>query len=909
MLGLKVINHALRSRIVLIALNLALVLLILLQCAYLYLHSSPEFLRDWVEEKIRVELAASGLDLSVDKLEIRKQGSNVRVGNLTLRQTGQTGTIAVLKEVRLEIDPLSLIAGSLSISQLEVRGGILNCPALISPSGAEETLLQDLRATLQPHENDWALRNFSFRLHNARVTGVFHDDPPLLLRMDKDIKTRGLPKRFQKALADLLRTRPRLAALDAPVITLKSLQDEQVYAQLQAKGLQIPELLTSERLSLETRLQREPGHLLFTAPIKGRLENALLKKKLRVTNLHFQLPAPSTELSPTLFPLEVKLSTGPIQIDAELAGRFIGKARMEDPSHLAMEGVAGFHHSFTTISASANLEKKTAQIQTRFHIHPGDVPKLQAFIPRKHLKQAQLREPMEGNLHARFDEDWKLSWAEFALHSRQLEILEVPLADLRVRGTYVPGRLEVPEVFAQFKPGDVSGSFHQDLKTGDYRFLLDGRMFPGQLNPWFKTWWDDLWARFNFTGLPMYANIDIGGRWNDLTRRNIYGAGKIISASYRGIPFEEAQGILRCIPRYTEFFGLDARFPDGHAKGQLAWILHPKERNRITSRRFNLQGKLSLDTASKLFGDRVQKVLADFTSEEPPEIKADGVIFGHGNFDYLEKQPVNQFFVRSRGGKSTFLSIPVDFLEIDLESQAGAITIDPVKFGFAKGKGNGWLKHRHNPDGPPMEFSMELKDADKDLVLQHLARNPKLNLKPPKATKEKSELKSFRLHATGNHGDITSFNGNGSFSLQDPSLAKVNILGLLFKELKNLPLPLISYRFDRMESDFKLQEELMVFGPEPLKILGPTSKVDATGNLNIKTRELNFKVRLLPLGLPFARFLEMNLGGTIEKPAWKSSSNTKNDLQKIKPTPGKPEPFKRLDPNKNSLPIHSKKPK
>ena len=896
MLGPNVINHILRSRVFLISLNLALVILILLQCAYLYLHSSPVFLRDWVEKQIRTELATSGLDFSVDQLDLNAKG-RIRFGDLTLRQTGQVGALAILKEVRLEIDPLSLIAGSLNISQLEVKGGILNCPAFISPSGSEETLLQDLRATLQPHENDWALRNFSFRLHNASVYGAFHDDPPLLLQMDKDIKSDGLPKRFQKALADLVRVRPQLAALNAPVITLKSIQDNQVYAQLQARGLQVPDLLISKRLILETKLQREPGHLLFTAPIKGRLENAHIKKKLRVTNLQFQLPAPSTELTPSLFPLEVQLSTGPIQIDAELAGRFIGKARMEDPSHLKMKGVAGFHHSFTAVSASANLEKKTAKIETRFHIHPGDISKLQAFIPRKHLEQVKLREPIEGNLNARFEEDWKLSSAEFSLDARQIEILEVPLAGLRARGTYTPGLLEVPEVFAQFKPGNVSGSFHQDLKTGDYRFLLDGRMFPEQLNPWFGTWWDDLWARFNFTGLPMYANMDISGRWNDLIRRDIYGAGKIISASYRGTPFEEAQGILRCIPKYTEFFDLKAKFPDGYAKGKLAWILHPRDRGRITSRRFNLEGKLSLNNASKLFGDRVKKVLADFTIEEPPEIKADGVIFGHGQFDFLEQQPVSQFFVRGQGGKSTFLSVPMDHLDIDLKSHAGAITIDPVKFGFAEGEGDGWLKINPHSAGPPMELSIQLKDADKDLALRNLARNPKLNLKPPKPTEEKSKLKSFSLHAKGNHGDIASFDGNGSFALQDPSLAKVNILGMLFKELKNLPIPFISYRFDRMESDFKLQKEFMVFGPEPLKILGPTSKVDATGHLNIKTRELNFKVRLLPLGLPLAKFLEMNLGGTIDKPKWNSSSKTKKDLHEIKPSTGKTEAGKQLTPN------------
>ena len=565
---------------------------------------------------------------------------------------------------------------------------------------------------------------------------------------------------------------------------------------------------------------------------------------------------------------------------------------------IAFDGAVGFRHSCAEITFTANLEKKTADVRTRFQIQPGDILGLQAFIDRKHLEQAKFRAPLAGKLQARYDEDWVLRKAVFNIRAEQLEILKVPLASLQASGTYEPGFLEVPEISAQLKPGEVTGSFRQDLETGDYRFLLEGNLFPSQLNPWFRPWWDNLWGKFQFTGLPLQANIDVSGRWKDLSRRDIFGSGEISSASYKGAPFERVQGQLRCIPKYTELFDLNAKFPDGHARGRLAWTLHPEERSHVTSRRFNLRGKLNLETAGKLFGSKVEKVLADFTVEETPDVVAEGVLFGKGPFDFLEKPPLNDFTVQSQTGKAAFLSIPLDFLQIDLHNLGHAITIDPLHFGFAGGKAEGWLKHRHNPEGPPMEFSIHLKDADKHLAIQNLSQNPKLNLKPSKPPKKKATFQSFQIHATGDHGDLSSFEGSGSFALRDPGLAQINMLGLFSKELKRFTLPLISYSFDRMEAKFKLRKQFMVFDPQPLIVRGPTSKLDATGSFNIKTRELDFKIRLLQLGLlPLAGILEMNLGGTIDKPVWNP---------KVKPSETL-DPFKPLNPkNGKSLPLKSK---
>lgn len=866
MLGIKLIKQTLRSRIAVLGLNLLLGVIVLAACSYLYLRSNPGLLRNIAEQQVRDALAANGIDFSLESMEIHSL-HDIRARSLKLRQQGQPGNLAQLKEVRIALSRRSLLAGKPKIAAISIRGGQLNCPAIASPSGTQEPVLQNLRAVLIPKAGGWSLRNLAFDLHNAKVTGVFRDSPPLVLKTTSDKKP-GLPPGTNKFLASLLRSRTQLARLDRPTLALLSREDGETDVQLQAHGLHIPELLTAGQLAFNTRLQYESGHVLFTKPVQGQLENSLVKQDIRITHLHLQLPPLSTEIKPTLFPLVVEISTGPVQLKTEFAGRFIGKLRMEDGNHLELDGSVGFLDSFASLSTTANLEEKTAHVQTRFRIQHTDIQSLQAFIPRKHLQQAKFKSPVGGTLEARFGEDWSLQEAHFDIRAGQLDILDVALASIHARGNYLPGQLEVPEITAQFKPGEITGSFLQDLESNNYRFLLEGEILPDQLNPWFNPWWDDLWARFQFKGLPPKADIDVQGRWNDHSRRNIFGKGEIQNATYKGAPFKRVNARLRSIPKYTELFDMDAEFRQGHADGRVAWIQHPTERARISSRRFDLRGKLDLPTASILFGDRVKNILKDFTLQKPASIAASGVLFGEGTFDYLAQEPISHFNVQSKATDATFQSIPLDYLEIDLENLGTAITIDPLRFGFSDGKAEGWLKHRHKPEGPPMEFAFKLKGADKQRVLENLALHPKLKLKPPKPQQKKSTFENFEIHATGNHGDLTSFEGTGQFSLHDPGLAQINILGLLFKELKGLALPFISFSFDRMEAQFKVQKNLVVFPKGGIAIKGPTSKVDAEGQLDIKTRGLALKVRFLPLGLPLARILEMRLGGTIDQPKW-----------------------------------------
>ena len=482
----------------LLGLNLLLALVLALASAYLYLRYNPDLIRSFAENLVREELDDNGLEFSLNSMEIHSL-HDIRARNLTLREKAKLGKLGELREIRISLSRRSLLFGSPRIAAVHIQGGTLNCPALSSPSGAEEPVLKNLRAILFPKNDQWTLLNISFDLHNAKVIGSFKDGPPIVLKTRSQEKPADLSALY-KILANLFRSSEYLAKLDRPTLTLVSRKEGHLDIRLQAYGLQISELLACDKLLLRTRALLESGHLVFTTPVDGTLNNVLFKKDIRITSLQLQLPAPSTEIKPTLYPLEVEVSTGQIQIKSELAGRFIGKLRMEDQSHLQLRGTLGFLESFIALTAQANLEKKTGHLKTRFTIEPENIPRLQAFIPRDHLQKVRFKDKLGGELYAEFDEGWILNKASFDVEADQLNILDVPVASLKARGNYEPSRLEVEEFAAEFKPGYVEGSYQQDMNTEDYRFLLMGEFLPSQLNPWFKTWWEELWAKFEFRG-------------------------------------------------------------------------------------------------------------------------------------------------------------------------------------------------------------------------------------------------------------------------------------------------------------------------------------------------------------------------------------------------------------------------
>ena len=59
----------------------------------------------------------------------------------------------------------------------------------------------------------------------------------------------------------------------------------------------------------------------------------------------------------------------------------------------------------------------------------------------------------------------------------------------RARVELEPGRFYAPEAFARIGQNFARGSYEHNLRTRDYRFLLEGRLRPLDIGGWFGPWW------------------------------------------------------------------------------------------------------------------------------------------------------------------------------------------------------------------------------------------------------------------------------------------------------------------------------------------------------------------------------------------------------------------------------------
>ena len=203
-----------------------------------------------------------------------------------------------------------------------------------------------------------------------------------------------------------------------------------------------------------------------------------------------------------------------------------------------------------------------------------------------------------------------------------------------------------------------------------------------------------------------------------------------------------------------------------------------------------------------------------------------------------------------------------------------AITIRSNEIQFRRGTSQGLADPRPNGIGrqPYGNFFGDQKRQQKVSPPAPLPKSADGRKKssPPKDTSKKAIVESFQIHAKGHPDDFTSFEGKGSLRLQDPDLAKVNMLSLLSRELTGLTLPLISYKFNKMETGFVLKDKHLVVDPT-LLISGSSAKVEAKGKINLTNNKLDFRVKLLPLGIPPGGILEMRLRGNLDNPAWNPS--------------------------------------
>lgn len=858
---------------------LALALLLAVQ-GYIATHRElevPGFLLRSLEER----LVASGVRATFGRTSFDPTG-RVLIENARVSLPAFTEPVIAARAIYVRLDPWALAVGQFNPSELRVSGASFAVPAMLSPSGRSEEILRDLDATLIPHDQQLELAHFSGRV--AGISLVAHGAIALPPRNRE--KTASLPiaeflaRNYSALSRQLIAASQQLTALDQPSLQLRLTPSPTrvalVNLTLLAHGvkLTVPQTVQATGLRVVTRFP-----LFGDAPINARVEltadsvalpfgadarhvRALVRGTLRPGRLQF-------------VPRELDLAADSLSA-AGFSARAVSARLIPGPlPRLTADLVALIQGSPLAFRASTDLAAQTATLRFAGAISPEILTPLSEHLHvdvRKYFDFAFM-DRAEGEV--RLGPGWKFENLSARVALRGVNAYHVIMEEGRAAFEFDGRHFYAPEAWARIGDNFAHGSFEQDLKTLEYRFLLEGRLRPLAISGWFREWWPNFFNQLEFPVAAPEASVEVSGRWTENRRSFIFVFADSAHPVIRGAAFDRVRTRLVIRPGYFDSPEVLAVHSTGTAQGTFRYTLDPAPATPAHwgALELDLTSTLDPSVAVKMLGPLGESIFSPFKWSAPPSLKLAGRIEGGAHTTlHLEGHTPGEF--RFQDFPLTNVTFVADVRDNDVDvTRMDARLGDGTLAGRVKIFGNGRDRR--------VNFDYALKDISLvravSTLQDYTARKNGTPPSPPgKFLQEKAAVHlDLRAAAEGRYDDPLSYHGTGRAMLQGPGLGEVQLLGLLSELLKFTAL-----RFTSAKTTFKIDGAKLTF-PD-LAIRGANSAIDAHGDFALDRRVLDFKAKLFPfqesgnplkslVGVvltPFSNIFEVKLTGTLDKPQW-----------------------------------------
>ncbi|MDR1789082.1 MAG: hypothetical protein LBR12_01780, partial [Opitutaceae bacterium] len=423
-----------------------------------------------------------------------------------------------------KIDLRKLPLGRLDIGDLLVSGLDLTLPAMLSESGRDETVVSGADLRLSATRRLLRVHHLTAAAGPLRLSasGALALDAPLDFPLLPTGGRKNLVPALQQALRETARRLPVLDALENPSLVVRLAPDTGGIANVTA-AFRADALVNPPEIPFPLRAGQPAA----------RLETPLRQTAAGARSLN--LSAARLELSPPGVP--------PFVLDGVHAraapgtGLDLAAARLRLPSRQAAAGPlvahaapltddrlrarAAFLLAGATTRLSADVNIPAASASVRAETAFGNA--LVAFLDSQQLLPARLaplvRFPDDNapaRLRLAFDLNGSPRPANLAarLHSGPVAVRGVTLAEASAAVSLDGSRLLCEPLLLRTDASLAAVSYEMDTASLRFRFLLDGRLRPDDIAPWFPAWWPAIWTRFQFPRETPSASVAIAGQWN-----------------------------------------------------------------------------------------------------------------------------------------------------------------------------------------------------------------------------------------------------------------------------------------------------------------------------------------------------------------------------------------------------------
>jgi hypothetical protein len=844
------------------------------------------------------ELAVPGFVLRSLEERLQASGVHARVGRATFDPTGgivlenlrlslpaYAEPVADLRAVYIQLNPWLLAAGQFEARRIHATGVTFSVPAMLAPSGRSEQLLDDLDVVLEPTDRELRIQHLATHVAGIPVTasGSLH------LTRERELD-RVEPLPFVAALAEhypdfsrqLIRAAEHVTPLEgaavhislAPSTTRGAIATVHLFAEgvslPQYRGLHVSHLLATARVPL-----LGVASALVTATAEAdavRTDDGLTVQHVSARTSGF------LRREPLAFdPREIQLTARDFAVRQFF---FDSLAAHVDPTaspRLHATLLTSYAGLPAAVQATADLTRRTASVRFDGALSPLLLDSAATLLRRDLRAFIDLAAPIEISASADFAPDWKFHNATARVATRQLDARGVTFDSIAGELSFDGRHVVATHAIARLGENVARGRFEQDLATREFRFLLDGRLRPLVIAPWFREWWSNFFQTLEFPRRPPRASVDVAGRWLAGHETSVFLFAEATDSVIRGAPFDYARTRLFIRPNFIDGLELFGTHGIGEIRGTFTRHYDLAQR---AWREFTLsfESSLPFSHGAHLLGPQLAPILDPYVFENNPRLK----FVGHFEGPASPLGPGQRMTIHGDStGDFSFHQFPARNLSFEATVRDREVTLDRFEAEVASGTLSGRARLWDEASTRRLGFDASLRGASLGRTVATVAEYTALRrgAPPPAPDRFVSSRNNVRLDlslsAEGTLDDLYSYRGSGNAALEGAELGELRLLGGL-----SALLDFTALRFNSARTDFRVEGPTLVF--PSVNITGEKSAIQAHGDYSLQRRQLNFNARVYPFHeggsllqnvvgavlTPISSILEVKLTGPLDQPSW-----------------------------------------
>jgi hypothetical protein len=843
---------------------------------------------DFVLRSIEARFTASQINARFGRATFDPEG-RILLENLTLASPDFDEPIVTVRAALLDLNPWMLLNGELETRRVRATGVTVSIPAMLAPSGRNEAMLTDFDLSVVPTEEKLTIDHLTARIAGValRMHGAFQLPPPERTAIEKTTGFDALPlietlaKNYPQFCRQLIRARAELAAFEQPQLEahlVPSSRGALANLSVMARQLRTDRFsgIDADDLKLMVVLplldqSTAPSPLLFTA------------EELRVGN-GVTAQAITATINGTINPEHFYYTPDDLQVTASrvsakgfslesVAAQGSALSRSEwDLSVLAL--CAG---SAVDLHGRTDLTAQTAEFDVKGAFAPALLDPIGERLGKPVRRFIDFGEPVIIDLDVSFAAGWRFERIQGHVSARHINAYRVPIDAASGQIEFDGKRFFAHDAMATLGENTARGSFEQDLRSKQFRFLLAGNLRPLDISGWFGEWWPNFFEHLQFPQAPPAASVDVAGRWFSGYETTVFVFAESEAPILRGTSLDYARTLMFIRPNF--FHGLEFHGTKGN--GQVAGNFVRRidlERGEWSGMSFDLTSTLDTTTGLGLLGSTLAARLEPIKFATSPLITARGQLDGPAASGG-EHQTV-MVEAKSTGGFSIF-DFPAQNVSFEASLRDDDITVERIQADVAGGRLTGRAQVTGLTGVRGLSFDASLRDSLLSEAVAIVSEYSASRRGQSEAATEqfvagKSEIKmDLDLAAAGSLDNLLSYRGTGTAVLTGAELGQVRLLGLL-SEL----LDFTALRFNTARLNYAVEGAKVVF--PTLSVTGEHSAIEGRGEYSLNSGEIDFNARVYPFQegkslfqnvvgavlLPLSTALEVKLTGQLQQPKW-----------------------------------------